>query len=75
MKRLTYGLLVLLAILHQDWWWWDDGTTMCLGFMPIGLAYHAGVSVAAACLWALAVRHCWPAHLDEADEEMKKVSG
>ena len=68
MKRVTIGLLVLLAVLHQDFWWWDDGRTLVFGFMPVGLAYHAGVSVAAACLWALAVRYCWPEHVDSADE-------
>ncbi len=68
MKRLTIGLLVLLAVLHQDFWWWDDGHTLVFGFMPVGLAYHAGVSVAAAGLWALAVRYCWPEHVDSADE-------
>jgi len=65
MKRLIYGLIILLAILHQDFWWWDDGQTMVAGFIPIGLAYHAGVSVAAAALWALAVRYCWPHDVDE----------
>ncbi len=42
MKRVTIGLLVLLAVLHQDFWWWDDGHTLVFGFMPVGLAYHAG---------------------------------
>ena len=68
MKQLVYGLIILLAVLHQDWWWWDDAETLVFGFMPIGLAYHAGVSLAAACLWALAVRYCWPSTVDEAEE-------
>lgn len=69
MKRLVFGLIVLLAIIHQDWWWWDDSTTLVLGFVPIGLAFHAGVSFAAACLWALAVAYCWPADVDDDEDQ------
>ena len=70
MKRLVYGLIVLLAILHQDWWWWDDSETLVLGFVPIGLAYHAAI------LWALAVRYCWPAGVDDVEvEEAPAVNG
>ena len=72
MKRLVYGLIILLGVLHQDFWWWDDAETLVLGFLPIGLAYHAGVSVAAGVLWAMAVRYCWPHDLDT-DEDL--VSG
>ena len=64
MKNLVYGLIILLAILHQDFWWWDSDTIV-FGFVPIGLAYHAGVSLAAGLLWALAVRYCWPHHVDD----------
>ena len=67
MRKLVYALLVLLALLHQDWWWWNDAETMVFGFVPIGLAYHAGVSIAAAVLWAAAVRYCWPTTVDELD--------
>lgn len=65
MKKLVYGLLILLAVLHQDFWWWDTYDPLVFGFIPIGLAYHAGVSLAAAILWALAIRHCWPAGVDD----------
>jgi hypothetical protein len=55
MKRTTFWIaFVLLCVLHHDWWYWDDGTLL-LGFLPVGLAYHAGVSLAAAALWAWAV--------------------
>ena len=67
MKRLIYGLIILLAIFHQDFWWWDDSETLVFGFMPIGLAYHAGVSLAATILWACAVKFCWPKDADVAD--------
>ena len=68
MKALVYALLVCLAIIHQDFWWWDHYEPLVFGFLPIGLAFHAAVSVAAAVLWALAVKHCWPADVDELDE-------
>lgn len=70
MSKLIYGLIVLLAILHHDWWYWDDSETLVLGVVPIGLAYHAGVSLAAAILWALAVKYCWPAEVDDIEEEL-----
>lgn len=65
MKKLVYALIVLLAVLHQDFWWWDNIEPLVFGFIPIGLAYHALVSILAAVLWALAIRYCWPKHLDE----------
>ena len=40
------ALVVLLLVLHQDNWLWNDGT-LVFGFMPIGLLYHAGISMAA----------------------------
>ncbi len=69
LKRLTFGLIVVLAIAHQDFWWWDDSDTLVFGVLPVGLAYHAGISVMAAILWALAVRFCWPAYLDDVESE------
>ena len=59
-------LLVALCVLHQDVWWWDDPTPV-LGFMPVGLAWHVGLSLAAAVVWWVAVRICWPADLREGD--------
>lgn len=68
MRRLIYTMIVLLALLHQDFWWWDRIDPLLFGFIPIGLTYHACVSVAAAVLWGLAVRHCWPTNVDVDDE-------
>ena len=59
---------LLLLVLHQDIWYWDD-RTMVMGFMPIGLFYHALFSLAAGALWAFAVRFAWPDHIEQwADE-------
>lgn len=65
MKFVVYGLIGLLAIVHQDYWLWDRIDPLILGFIPIGLAYQAGVSVVAAILWALAVKFCWPKNLED----------
>ena len=71
MKKLVYGLLVLLAVLHQDLWWWNSIEPLVFGFDPIGLAYHVGVSIAAGILWALAVHYCWPRDVDVPDTAAK----
>lgn len=73
MKRFVFGLLVLLAVLHQDFWWWDDIEPLVFGFIPIGLAYHIGVSIAAGILWALAVHYAWPADVDVSDESARSA--
>lgn len=65
MKKVVWGLVVLLIIMHQDFWFWDD-RTLLFGFMPIGLAYHAGISLAAAFTWFLATIYCWPKELADA---------
>jgi hypothetical protein len=75
MKYLVFGLIVLLAILHQDFWWWDDSDTLVSGFLPIGLAYHAGVSIVAAVLWAMAVKYCWPHDAEVVEEESAEAAG
>ena len=63
LRFLLVSLLVLLALLHQDFWWWDDPTPV-LGFLPIGLAYHALYSILAAVVWALAVKFAWPSEVE-----------
>jgi hypothetical protein len=75
MKYVVIGLIVLLAILHQDFWWWNSYEPLVFGFIPIGLAYHALVSMAAAALWALAVVYCWPKDVDEIEEELAPAAG
>ena len=54
MKRIIFWIaFVALIILHHDWWFWSDGRLL-FGFLPIGLGYHALISLAAAGLWAWA---------------------
>ena len=68
MKKVVVLLLILLAILHQDFWLWNRIEPLVFGFIPIGLAYHIGVSISAGILWALAVHFCWPSGVDVPDE-------
>jgi len=70
-KKLLLSLLVLAVFfLHQDFWNWKNGG-LVLGFLPVGLAYHAAYCVGAACLLAVLVKFAWPAELDriEADRD------
>jgi hypothetical protein len=62
--RIAWGLVVLLAILHYDFWYWDD-ETLVFGFVPIGLAFHAVFSLAAAGVWALVMLWSWPTHVEK----------
>lgn len=60
---------LIMAVLHQDFWNWDKAD-LVFGFMPVGLAYHAGYSLVAALFWALVVKFAWPTKLEEwADRE------
>jgi len=65
MKRwiIIIGFIVL-AVLHQDTWNWDSDK-LVLGFIPIGLAYHAAYSMVAALFWALVVIFAWPTKLEK----------
>lgn len=62
-RSLVWLLVLALFVLHQDFWWWDN-KTLVLGFMPIGLLYHALFSVAAALVWALANKVAWPTEVE-----------
>ena len=67
-KTLVWGLFILLFFAHQDFWLWDDGS-LVLGFMPIGLAYHALFSIGCAALGWLAIKTAWPHDLEAFAEE------
>ena len=73
MSWVVWGLVILLAILHQDLWLWDN-RTLVLGFLPMGLFYHAVFSIACAIVWAMAVKFCWPSHLEEWADEIVPTS-
>lgn len=68
MRFLKPALLVLMVVLvyllHQDFWNWRQWEPLVLGFLPVGLAYHAAYSVVAAVTMAVLVRFAWPSHLE-----------
>lgn len=66
MRNLVWVLVVLLIVLHHDLWNWDNAS-LVFGFMPVSLAYHAGISIAASVVWYLATRYAWPENM-ESDE-------
>lgn len=75
---LLIGLLVVvLLVLHQDYWFWRNGT-LVFGWIPLGLFYHACLSVLASLLWLLATKIAWPletireAQLARRDEEIER---
>ncbi len=74
MQKVIWLLAIALFFLHQDFWFWHD-ETMVLGFLPIGLAYHAGFSVAAASLWFATVKWAWPAELEAWADEVDESQG
>jgi hypothetical protein len=64
MKRITlYAALLILVPLHHDFWLWDD-SSLLLGFLPVGLAYHALYCIVTSLLMYLLVTQAWP---DEAE--------
>ena len=74
MKNVVYALIVLLAIIHQDFWWWDN-KTLVFGFMLLGLFYHALFSCMAAGVWAMAIKWAWPSDIEEWAESTDEQGG
>ncbi len=59
MQRAIWIMVGVLIVLHQDIWLWDNATLL-FGFLPVSLAYHMGISIAAGVVWFLATRYAWP---------------
>ena len=65
MKPLAAAAVVAFFYqLHQDLWVWRDARPLVLGFLPIGLFYHAVYTLSCSALLWLLVRAFWPAHLE-----------
>ena len=65
MRRFALATAIAaLYLLHQDVWFWRSARPLVLGFLPVGLAYHALYCVAAAGLMWLLTRYAWPEHLE-----------
>jgi len=59
MLRILCLLILAMLALHQDNWFWTDGR-LVFGFLPVGLFYHACLSIMAALMWWWATQFCWP---------------
>ena len=72
MKTLLITMAAAMLILHQDFWLWEN-TNLFFGFLPMGLAYHVGFSMAVVLLALLAIRFAWPHDLERwaAGKEVK----
>jgi hypothetical protein len=74
MKRFLLLLVVVVVyLLHQDNWNWKN-SDLIFGFLPVGLAYHAGYSILAAVMMAVLVKFAWPKHLEEVQPEKPDVN-
>jgi hypothetical protein len=73
MKSVRVLLLTLLVaavyVLHQDFWNWKIAEPLIFGFLPVGLAYHAGYSILASVMMAILVKFAWPVHLEGSEHE------
>lgn len=66
MKRILLSLLVLvLYVLHQDLWFWRAARPLLFGFLPVGIWYHLGFTLAVSLVMWLLIRQAWPQHLEE----------
>jgi len=72
MKRAVLVLLVIAVyVLHQDYWNWSS--TRLIGFLPAGLAYHAGYSILCAMMMYILVALAWPEHLEVEESELPQT--
>ncbi len=68
MKWLLTILILVVYVLHQDYWFWGN-RSLVLGFMPVGLAYHAAYAVLVSVMMAILVKFAWPKHLEDTESE------
>lgn len=64
MKYVVWTLVAILIVAHQDNWLWDNDT-LVFGFIPAGLAFQMGISLAAGFTWWLATQFAWPVELED----------
>jgi hypothetical protein len=72
-KFLLLLMVVVVYLLHQDNWNWKN-SDLVFGFLPVGLAYHAGYSILAAVMMAVLVKFAWPKHLEDVQPEKPDVN-
>lgn len=75
MKLIIWTMVLLLVLLHQDEFLWES-TYLVGGFLPAGMAWHIGISLASAVVWYLATLYAWPIDdLEESTEPMDSGGG
>lgn len=74
MKLLIWILVAVLLIAHQDFWYWDDESVV-FGFIPIGLFYHACLSLVAGAFWFIVCTFAWPEGLEDDFESAPESEG
>jgi hypothetical protein len=74
MRYVVWGLLLILVVLHQSGIA-IDSTKLLFGFLPEGLAFHIGISLAAGVTWFLATRFAWPIDETTANESAESPAG
>ena len=62
MGKFFWISVTLLLLLHHDFWFWDRADLVG-GVLPIGLAYHVGLSILITVTWIVLTLKCWPADL------------
>jgi Protein of unknown function (DUF3311) len=72
--KIAALLVALLYVLHQDFWFWNTARPLVLGFLPIGLFYHAAFTLASAGVLWLLVTRMWPDHLEHETEARATLS-
>jgi hypothetical protein len=73
-RLLLLFVIVALYALHQDVWFWRDARPLVLGFLPVGLAYHAAYCIVVALLMWVLTRIAWPSHLESVASETTRAS-
>ena len=65
MRLILPGIVIAVYLLHQDLWFWKTARPLVLGFLPIGLFYHAVFTLASSAVLWLLVAFAWPSHLEQ----------
>ena len=72
MKYAVWIAVLVLVVLHQDVWNWEN-KTLVFGFIPIGLFYHACISIGATIVWFCAIKFAWPVDVDFEEEPSQEA--
>ena len=75
MRWWIFVLIVVMIVLHQDFWFWNEYKPLVFGFLPVGLAYHAGYSILCAVVMWLLVKFAWPVELEQVEASNPESSG